>query len=275
MGIRILRIGIMDIVCSNQRDIQLPAHPEQFCVDCFLLRNPVILQFQKIIPLAEACLILSGSLSCLLRHPLYNIPLHLSRQTGRKRNNSLMILIQNLHIHTGLIIITFRKALADNLHQICISCIVFRQQNQMVISVLAPGQFLVKTGIWRHIYLTAQNRINPLRSGGAVKINYTVHNAMVCNGSAVHTQFPDPGNIFLNFVGTVQKGIFRVDMKMYKGHVLLSLSLLFPVTLSKKAPPKNRECLFLLNLYYRYFFNKSTLSVASQGREISSLPKCP
>ena len=56
----------------------------------------------------------------------YNVALHLARQTGGKSNDALVIGLQNLHIHTGLIIIAFRKTAADNFHQVGIACIVFR-----------------------------------------------------------------------------------------------------------------------------------------------------
>ena len=218
MGIRIFRIGIVDIISGNQRNIQFPAHFQKFRVHHSLLRVSVILQFQKIISLPETCLIFPGSLPGFLRKSLDNIPLHLACQTGRQGNQPFMIAVQDFHVHPGLVIISFRETFADNLHQVGVTGIVLCQQHQMIIPVLSPGQFLIKTGVWRHIHLAADNGFYPRAFGCPVKINDTVHGTVIRYGSAVHPQFFHPGNIFFDFIGTVQKGIFRVDMQMYECH---------------------------------------------------------
>ena len=129
-----------------------------------------------------------------------------------------MIFIQHLHVHPGPVIIPFRKAPADDFHQVGISGIILRQQHQMVISVLPSGGLLIKPGVGRHINLAADYGFDPLRLRSPIEINHTIHHAVIRNGGTVHAQFFHPGNIFFYFVGTIQKRIFRVDMKMYKCH---------------------------------------------------------
>ena len=114
MGLGILRVGIMNVIGSHQRDVQLPAHAEQLRIDGFLLRYAMILQFQKVIPLAKAGLILPRDLTCLVIQALLQITRHLTGKTRRKGNDSLMIALQHFKIHPRLIIITFRKTFADN-----------------------------------------------------------------------------------------------------------------------------------------------------------------
>ena len=88
----------------------------------------------------------------------------------------------------------------------------------MVVSVLSAGEFLVKAGIGRHIYLAAQHRLDARRLCRPVEINDTVHDAVVRDGRTVHSQLLHPGDIFFYFIGAVQEGILRVDMKMYECH---------------------------------------------------------
>ena len=138
-----------------------------------------------------------------------------------------MELLQYFHIHTGFIIIAFGKTAADDLHQVRIAGIVLRQQHQMMVTVLTAGQFLVKTGIGRHVHLTAQDRLDPRFSGCTVKIDHTIHNTMIGDRRAVHAQFLDSGYIFFNLIGSVQQRIFCMDMKMGKRH--FAVPFLVPV----------------------------------------------
>jgi hypothetical protein len=91
----------------------------------------------------------------------------------------------------------------------------------MVIAVLTAGKFLIKAGVGRHINLASQDGFDAGILGSPIKINGTVHNAMVSNGSTVHAQLFHTGHIFFYFVGTVQKGVFCVDVKVCKCHGVL------------------------------------------------------
>ena len=224
MGIRIPLTGIMDVVGSHQRDVQLPAHLQQLSIHQPLLRITVVLKLQEKISSSKAGFVLPGGLPGLFRKFFCNISLYFPGQTGGQCDQPLVIAVQNLHIHSRLIVISFSKAFADDLHQIGITRIVLSQQHQMIVSVLAAGQLLVKAGIRCNVNLTADHRIDTRRLCCPIEINDTVHNAMVRDGCAVHSQFLHPGNIFLYFIGTVQEGILRVNVKMCKCHIFPFLS---------------------------------------------------
>ena len=82
VGLHILRIGVMDIIGSHKRNIQLLAHAYQGLVYDFLFRQAVVLKLQKIISLSKDLFIFEGRLFGLLIEALHNIPLHLSCQAG-------------------------------------------------------------------------------------------------------------------------------------------------------------------------------------------------
>ena len=138
-----------------------------------------------------------------------------------------MELLQHFHVHTGFIIISFRKATADDFHQIRITGIILCQQHQMMIAILSAGQFFVKTGIRRHIHLAAQDWLDAGFPCGTVKIDYTVHDTMVGNCRTVHSQLFDPGYVLLDLVGTVQQRIFCMNMKMCKCHFVVPFLVQF------------------------------------------------
>ena len=123
-----------------------------------------------------------------------------------------MIFFQKFQIHTWLIIKAFHKCLGYDLHQIAVALIILGQQNQMVITVIATSHFPVKTGTRSHINLTSEDRIDPGFSCSPVKINDTIHNAMISDRRAVHTQFFHSGHILFDLIGAIQKTVFCMDM---------------------------------------------------------------
>ena len=193
----------MNIIGGNQRNVQLSADLQQFGIYHPLFRQAVILQFQEIIVLSKAVPVFDCRLFGFLRQTFLNIPCHLSGKAGRKRNDSLVEFPKNLHIHTGLVIVPLRKAPADDFHQVCITGIIFRKQNQMIVSVLSAGQFLVKPGVRRHIDLTAKDRFDPFCLACFIKVYHTIHDTVIRDGSTVHAELLHPFHIFFYLVGTV------------------------------------------------------------------------
>ena len=209
----------MGVVGGHQRDVQLLAHLQKLRVHQALVRNPVVLQFQEIVALAEAFLVLPGGLPGLLRQVLHDVALHFPRKAGGQRDQPLMVTVQDFHVHPGLVIIPFREALADNLHQVGVAGVVLRQQDKMVVPVLAAGGLFVETGVGRYIDLAANDRVDALFLRRPVEVDDAVHDAMVRDGGAVHAQLLHPGDILFDFIGTVQEGVFRVDVEMYECHM--------------------------------------------------------
>ena len=123
-----------------------------------------------------------------------------------------MILFQNLHVDTRLIVKSINKARRNNLHQIGIARIIFRQQNQMVVPVLSAAGFAVETGTRRHVNLTAEDRLDALRAGFFIKIDTAEHDAVIGDRGAVHAKLLDSGNVLFDLVRSVQKAVFGMYM---------------------------------------------------------------
>ena len=49
--------------------------------------------------------------------------------------------------------------------------------------------------------------------GGPVEVDDAVHDAVIRDGGAVHAQLFYTGDVFFDFIGAVQEGVFRVDVK--------------------------------------------------------------
>ena len=225
MRLGILRQSVMHVICHYQIDPCFFVHFKKLLIYSLLLRNPMILHFQKEISLSKNILIPKCGSFCILVHSSCKIFGHLACQAGAESNNSLMVLFQNLNIYPGFIIKAFYKAFGNNLHQIAVALIIFCKKHQMIITVLTTSCFSVEPGPRRHINLAAQNGIDPCCLCSPVKINHSIHNAMIRNSRTVHPQLFYTGHIFLDLIGTVQKTVFCMNMKMCKIHNLLLISL--------------------------------------------------
>ena len=212
MGIRIFCVRVVNIIRRHQLDAGFCREAHQLLIDHPLLRDAVILQFQEEIAFSENLLIPQcGLFSHLVLVPHHRTR-HLTCKAGGKRDNALVILFQNLHVDTRLIVKSIDKARRNNLHQIGIARIIFRQQNQMVVPVLSAAGFAVETGTRRHVNLTAEDRLDALRAGFFIKIDTAEHDAVIGDRGAVHAKFFDSGDVLFDLVRAVQKAVFGMYM---------------------------------------------------------------
>ena len=86
----------------------------------------------------------------------------------------------------------------------------------MEVTIFSLHLLSVKPGTGSNVDLTAQNRLDSGFMSCPVKINHPIHNAVIGNGRCIHAQFFHPGCKFFYLIGTVQKTVFRMNVKMCK-----------------------------------------------------------
>ena len=82
MGLDVILIRVMHIICRYHRDARLFVEAHQLLIDHLLLRNAVILQFQKEIVFTKDFLITKGGFFGIFIHASRQIPGNLTRKTG-------------------------------------------------------------------------------------------------------------------------------------------------------------------------------------------------
>ena len=70
----------------------------------------------------------------------------------------------------------------------------------MVVAIAVGLRVAVEATARRNVHLTAENRPDALLLTLFVEVNAAVHDAVVGDGSAVHAQFFDLGDVFFDFV---------------------------------------------------------------------------
>ena len=127
-------------------------------------------------------------LFCLLVLVSCKISLNLTCKTGTKTNNTFRKFFKNFIIYSRLIIKSVYKPFRYNSTKILVTCIIFRKQNKVIVSVLTCICLFIETGARSHINFTANNWFNIISQCSSVKINRPIHNSMVCYGKAIHTK---------------------------------------------------------------------------------------
>ena len=124
----ILLLHIMQIICRYQAKTELLRQLLQLRANLVLLIKVVVLNFQKIIFLAENINIFLNAATCSLQVVLQNHLRHLAGNAGTEADNALVIRSQHVLVYAWFIIKDLQLTDADNLHQVMVARIVLRQQ---------------------------------------------------------------------------------------------------------------------------------------------------
>ena len=119
----------MQIICRYQAKTELLRQLLQFCAYLVLLIKVVVLNFQKVIILAENVYIFLNAATCSLQVVLQNHLRYLAGNAGTEADNALVIRSQHVLVYAWFIIKSLQLTDADDFHQVMVACIVLRQQN--------------------------------------------------------------------------------------------------------------------------------------------------
>ena len=209
--IGVLFFNIVGVVGQNQRDARLLMEPDQPLGGLFLFREAVVLNLQiKILRPEQRPKLQSlgfGPLVVVLYKHLGDGP----GQTAGEADQPLRVLVQQRPVDAGLDVKAVGKGSADQIAEILIARLVLAQQHKMGIVVI-PAMLLVAHVPGRHIYLAANDGLDPRRKAGLVKGHRAVHDPVVGDGQG---GLPQGLGLFRDLVdtaGPVQQGIFRMYM---------------------------------------------------------------
>ena len=124
-----------------------------------------------------------------------------------------MIPAKQLPINARAHVEALCEALRYHLYQILITGLIFDQQNEVIAREVIFALFRETRGAG-DIYLTPDDRSDPLFFAGTVKRHGTVKDAVVCNSnSRVPRLFRHAGDIG-DAAGTVEQAVFTVQVQV-------------------------------------------------------------
>ena len=193
MQIAVLFADIMTVVGDDQTRADGFRDLFEFIIQLFLLLDPVILQFDKVVLLAEHALIIPRLFQRAVIIIGKDTLRHLTRHTRGQTDQALVVLFEQFIIHTGLVIKAVGERERYQLHQILIAGLILAQQDQVIILPVQLKGF-IKAGTRRDIDLTADDRAYPLLFTFPIKIDHTVHDAVIGYGKGILSELLCPFN---------------------------------------------------------------------------------
>ena len=161
-------------------------------------------------------------------------PRQFATETAGQRDNPFVQLAQQLLVHARLVIKTFSEAGGHQAAQVAVALQVHGQQDEVEIPaalvVIRPDGATVLAALGRHVHLAADDRLNPLLSRGAVKLDGAEHVAVVSDRHRRHAVRLHLRHQVFNLVGAVQQTVLRMKMKMHEPHRLFPLPS-YPISL--------------------------------------------
>ena len=211
----VLFAQIMGVVGGCYGDARLPGKLDELRQNGSILLQAVILQFDVVILCTEQVPVPQRSRLCALVVPCQNGLRDLARQTGRKADQSLVVLLQKLLIHAWLGIKALHKTGRDHFDQVLIAGLVFAQQDQMVVAVYSI--YLIKAGAGGNIDFAPDDGLDTRLFSGFIKLHTAVHHAVVGAGNGGLSALLHPLHQLVDTTGAVQQAVFRMDMQVGKG----------------------------------------------------------
>ena len=215
LNARICLSQIMRVVRCHQTDVQLPGKLVQTFIDFLLQRNAVVLNFKvEMLPVKNIEELLAEVIRAV-HITVRQRTRDSARQTGRQTNQTFAVRAQQLHVDTRLHIEAFRETARHHVDEVAVAGHVLAQQDEVRVP-LAVDVAAVKARMRRQIHLAADDRMDPLRLAGAVKVDHAVHDAMVGQRARGLPQLCHTVHQLFDTAGAVQQAVFAVDMQMCK-----------------------------------------------------------
>ncbi|MNR15368.1 hypothetical protein D3C85_1318980 [compost metagenome] len=162
----------------------------------------MILQLQIEVP-AKNLLIPQRSLARLFFPPVQQMLRHLAAKTGAEADDALGMRSQGFHIDPGLVVLALQMADRHQTHQIPVSGLILREQDQMVDGLILAAAPLA-AGACSQIGFTADDRLDAAGLARFIKGDCPVHHSMIRKRKRRHAVFAGPAHKLCNARRPVQ-----------------------------------------------------------------------
>ena len=205
----------MAVVRGNQGELVAARKLDDGLVDSSLLFDPMVLQLQIEVARAQNLRELAGSSCCLVEPVLHNIPGDDSLQTGGKPDQAVGVPGKEFQIDSGTVIEALLITQRDQADQIPVTDFILTEQNQMVAAVGAPASSV--TSFPGYVGLAADDGFDSGSNRRVVELNGSEQIPMIGESQSRHLQFGCSADDVFDAVGSIEKAVMAVKMKMDKG----------------------------------------------------------
>ena len=202
MHLPVLLPDIVAVVGDHQGDAGLPCDFQDIGVYIMFILQAMVLELQIEIPLPENTLVVEGRRLGPLIIPPQQGPGHLPGQAGGQGDEPLVVLLQQLEVHPGLVVKALGPGLAHHGGQVAVAGLVFAQEHQVAVFPVQLVDFIQPAPLG-HVHLAADDGLDAPLFGGLVKVDDAVHTAVVGDGHGLLAQLLHPVQQLLDAAGPV------------------------------------------------------------------------
>ena len=218
MRLVVFPIEKVHIIGGHHFDPQLFGKPHERLTDLGLLLHPVVVDLKEEVffpvDVNEFQSLLPREVLLILQNKFIDGPRNASAETDQ----SLGMLTQHFTVNPGFAIIhALEMPLGNELLKIVPAGIIFGQEGQVGRSLATHDLLHLLHLPRREVHFAAQNRLHVGRMAGLVEANRAIKVAMIGHRDRRHAQFSRPGCHRLGPAGSIESGIFSVQMQVNEG----------------------------------------------------------
>ncbi len=215
MGLHICPGEIVTVISGYQGNGEPLTHLQQPLIDLLLNGHAILLHLKKKIILSKCFKIIAGSFIGLINFPLKNLLGQFSLETCRQGNQSFAVLSQKFPVHPRLVVKSPKLGNGSQGTQAGISFPVLCQQHKVVQPLVIRCCFIGNSP-GCHIYFASYQGFDGAFECFLVERCSSKHGTVIRHGNGIHTKFCAPFEQGIQPDGSVQQGVFRMDMEMVK-----------------------------------------------------------
>ena len=172
----------------------------------------VPLELEVVAALAHQVPVPPGRLSGVFQPVLGDESGHLRGGAPGQDDQALVVLLQQLPVHPGLVVVALQVGLADQADQVLVPGVVPGQHGEVKGAALGLG--LGVAAALGHVHLAADDRLDPRLAALGVELHDTVQRAVVGDGQRLHAELLGSADQMRDAADPVEKAVFGVHVEV-------------------------------------------------------------
>ena len=213
---------VMRVVRGDEAQSGLLAEARHHRHDLLLVGDAVILDLEEEVVRAEDVFVLQRGVFGLGVVAAGERLRNLAFQARRENDQPFAMLAQQLLVDPRLVIKALGVSSRDELDEVLVARVVRREDDEVIVragvglAILDAG--LVEARAVGDVHLAADDRLHLLLLHGVVELDRAEHVAVVGDGAGRHAQLGDALRQLFGPAGTVEEGVFGVEVEVSERH---------------------------------------------------------
>ena len=228
VGVVIVLVGVVRVVCNQDRRFDLFCDLQQLWVCLVLGRDAVVLDLDEQVVPAEDVLHPGRLLKGVLLVAVHQRLKHVAAEAPGGCDDTFTVIGKHFPVNAGFVVVPLHKRAAGELNEVLVAGVVLGQCNQVVVELLAaigaaagvvnlaPSARPFMAAVVGLVELAADDRFDPVVLAGPVKVQDAVHVAVVGDAKRRHAVRCRLGDKLVQTGRPVQHRVLGMRVQVHK-----------------------------------------------------------